>query len=253
MVMRTWIRWDVSLRHRSPLSEAAGVPSRIKPVHLHSSAMWKRRSVVFSQSADFTPTHNDKQEQERAEKYFIRASVEAVTTQIHPPLSVSSNTHTQTESAWSGVCVLERRSCQMWGFGRRTGECWGEGGGGGCQKLQTRTDRSRVTTNIYLGPTRVLPPVRSRVLVHALTTANRKHTAAFSKAKKRAKSFTAHCCCCWKPAQQLLQMKPLHHCTYIHIQHLERRRRVKPELPPPVLRKSFLFLWTRLLTPNTRN
>ena len=36
-------------------------------------------------------------------------------------------------------------------------------------------------------------------LVHALTTANRKHTAAFSEVKKREKSFTSRCCrCCWK-------------------------------------------------------
>lgn len=60
----------------------------------------------------------------------------------------------------------------------------GEFLGGGCQKLQTRTDSSRVTTNIYLEPTRVLPPVRTqgfglrldnkteeRVLLHAAAAA----------------------------------------------------------------------------------
>lgn len=115
----------------------------------------------------------------------------------------SAHTHTQTETVGGGVCALEPSSCQMWGFGWRKRGFFGWGGGG-CQKLQTRTDHSRVTTNIYLEPTRVLPPVRSRVLVHALTTANRKHTRAFSKVQK--KSFTARCCCCWTAAAQ----PPLH-------------------------------------------
>lgn len=39
-------------------------------------------------------SQNDKQEQERAEKYFIRASVEAVTTQIHGRLCLSGCAHT---------------------------------------------------------------------------------------------------------------------------------------------------------------
>lgn len=161
-------------------------------------------NILFFSSADFTWTRYDKQEQKRTEKYFIRASVEAVTTQIHPPCCLSgfsSHTHTNRDGR-GGVCALEPSSCQMWGFGWRKGGFFGWGGGG-CQKLQTRTDHSRVTTNIYLEPTRVLPPVRSRVLVHALTTANRKHTRAFSKVQK--KSFTARCCC-WTAAAQ----PPLH-------------------------------------------
>lgn len=196
----------VSFRSDSPLSVVLflmGCPVRSNKCTftVHSC-----ENILFFSSADFTWTRYDKQEQKRTEKYFIRASVEAVTTQIHPPCCLSgfsSHTHTQTETVGGGVCALEPSSCQMWGFGWRKGGFFGWGGGG-CQKLQTRTDHSRVTTNIYLEPTRVLPPVRSRVLVHALTTANRKHTRAFSKVQK--KSFTARCCCCWTAAAQ----PPLH-------------------------------------------
>lgn len=195
----------VSFRSDSPLSVVLflmGCPVRSNKCTftVHSC-----ENILFFSSADFTWTRYDKQEQKRTEKYFIRASVEAVTTQIHPPCCLSgfsSHTHTNRDGR-GGVCALEPSSCQMWGFGWRKGGFFGWGGGG-CQKLQTRTDHSRVTTNIYLEPTRVLPPVRSRVLVHALTTANRKHTRAFSKVQK--KSFTARCCCCWTAAAQ----PPLH-------------------------------------------
>lgn len=194
----------VSFRSDSPLSVVLflmGCPVRSNKCTftVHSC-----ENILFFSSADFTWTRYDKQEQKRTEKYFIRASVEAVTTQIHPPCCLSgfsSHTHTNRDGR-GGVCALEPSSCQMWGFGWRKGGFFGWGGGG-CQKLQTRTDHSRVTTNIYLEPTRVLPPVRSRVLVHALTTANRKHTRAFSKVQK--KSFTARCCC-WTAAAQ----PPLH-------------------------------------------
>lgn len=198
----------VSFRSDSPLSVVLflmGCPVRSNKCTftVHSC-----ENILFFSSADFTWTRYDKQEQKRTEKYFIRASVEAVTTQIHPPCCLSgfsSHTHTNRDGRGGGVCALEPSSCQMWGFGWRKGGFFGWGGGG-CQKLQTRTDHSRVTTNIYLEPTRVLPPVRSRVLVHALTTANRKHTRAFSKVQK--KSFTARCCCCccWTAAAQ----PPLH-------------------------------------------
>lgn len=195
----------VSFRSDSPLSVVLflmGCPVRSNKCTftVHSC-----ENILFFSSADFTWTRYDKQEQKRTEKYFIRASVEAVTTQIHPPCCLSgfsSHTHTNRDGRGGGVCALEPSSCQMWGFGWRKGGFFGWGGGG-CQKLQTRTDHSRVTTNIYLEPTRVLPPVRSRVLVHALTTANRKHTRAFSKVQK--KSFTARCCC-WTAAAQ----PPLH-------------------------------------------
>lgn len=195
----------VSFRSDSPLSVVLflmGCPVRSNKCTftVHSC-----ENILFFSSADFTWTRYDKQEQKRTEKYFIRASVEAVTTQIHPPCCLSgfsSHTHTNRDGQGGGVCALEPSSCQMWGFGWRKGGFFGWGGGG-CQKLQTRTDHSRVTTNIYLEPTRVLPPVRSRVLVHALTTANRKHTRAFSKVQK--KSFTARCCC-WTAAAQ----PPLH-------------------------------------------
>lgn len=194
----------VSFRSDSPLSVVLflmGCPVRSNKCTftVHSC-----ENILFFSSADFTWTRYDKQEQKRTEKYFIRASVEAVTTQIHPPCCLSgfsSHTHTNRDGR-GGVCALEPSSCQMWGFGWRKGGFFGWGGGG-CQKLQTRTDHSRVTTNIYLEPMRVLPPVRSRVLVHALTTANRKHTRAFSKVQK--KSFTARCCC-WTAAAQ----PPLH-------------------------------------------
>lgn len=194
----------VSFRSDSPLSVVLflmGCPVRSNKCTftVHSC-----ENILFFSSADFTWTRYDKQEQKRTEKYFIRASVEAVTTQIHPPCCLSgfsSHTHTNRDGR-GGVCALEPSSCQMWGFGWRKGGFFGWGGGG-CQKLQTRTDHSRVTTNIYLEPTRVLPPVRSRVLVHTLTTANRKHTRAFSKVQK--KSFTARCCC-WTAAAQ----PPLH-------------------------------------------
>lgn len=195
----------VSFRSDSPLSVVLflmGCPVRSNKCTftVHSC-----ENILFFSSADFTWTRYDKQEQKRTEKYFIRASVEAVTTQIHPPCCLSgfsSHTHTNRDGRGGGVCALEPSSCQMWGFGWRKRGFFGWGGGG-CQKLQTRTDHSRVTTNIYLEPTRVLPPVRSRVLVHALTTANRKHTRAFSKVQK--KSFTARCCC-WTAAAQ----PPLH-------------------------------------------
>lgn len=80
-------------------------------------------NIFFFSSADFTWTRYDKQEQKRTEKYFIRASVEAVTTQIHPPCCLSgfsSHTHTNRDGR-GGVCALEPSSCQMWGFGVEKG------------------------------------------------------------------------------------------------------------------------------------
>lgn len=63
-------------------------------------------NLVFFQSPDFTRTQNDKQEQERVEKYFIRASIEAVTTQIHPLLSVRiQHTHAHIVGMVGGLCI----------------------------------------------------------------------------------------------------------------------------------------------------
>lgn len=70
--------------------------------------MWKlfffvHIKLLFFQSLDFTWAQYDKQELEREEKYFIRASVEAVTAQIHP--LCQDTTHTHWRGRGSGIRV----------------------------------------------------------------------------------------------------------------------------------------------------
>lgn len=100
------------------------------------------------------------------------------------------------------------------------------GGGGGCQKLQTRTDRSRVTTNIYLEPTWVLPPVRSRVFGSRLDNSQQKTHSTFFWSQKKRKEFyfkllplllenLVNSCC----RQQInARDQTASHCKYIYSQ-----------------------------------
>lgn len=121
----------VSFRSDSPLSVLLflmGCPVRSNKCTftVHSC-----ENILFFSSADFTWTRYDKQEQKRTEKYFIRASVEAVTTQIHPPCCLSgfsSHTHTNRDGRGGGLRVRAEQLSDVGFWVEKGGSFLGEVG-----------------------------------------------------------------------------------------------------------------------------